>query len=60
MRFFDASLESLLGIGRSESFADLKMGLNSGKLCSIGLVITFQYVLIFCFPKTGSVYCVNL
>ncbi|EAT47335.1 AAEL001582-PA, partial [Aedes aegypti] len=30
-RFFDASLESLLGIGRSESFADLKMGLNSGK-----------------------------
>uniref|UniRef100_A0A1Q3FPE7 Putative kinesin-like protein n=1 Tax=Culex tarsalis TaxID=7177 RepID=A0A1Q3FPE7_CULTA len=31
MRFFDASLESLLGIGRSESFADLKMGLNSAQ-----------------------------
>ncbi|XP_055614279.1 kinesin-like protein KIF13A, partial [Uranotaenia lowii] len=31
MRFFDASLESLLGIGRSESFADLKMGLNAAQ-----------------------------
>ncbi|XP_058836738.1 kinesin-like protein KIF13A isoform X1 [Topomyia yanbarensis] len=28
MRFFDASLESLLGIGRSESYADLKVGLS--------------------------------
>ncbi|XP_055619587.1 kinesin-like protein KIF13A isoform X2 [Toxorhynchites rutilus septentrionalis] len=31
MRFFDASLESLLNIGRSESFADLKMGLNAAQ-----------------------------
>lgn len=31
MRFFDASLESLMGIGRSESYADLKVGLNSAQ-----------------------------
>uniref|UniRef100_A0A182WIL3 Kinesin motor domain-containing protein n=1 Tax=Anopheles minimus TaxID=112268 RepID=A0A182WIL3_9DIPT len=31
MRFFDASFESLLNIGRSESYADLKMGLNNAQ-----------------------------
>uniref|UniRef100_A0AAG5DC42 Kinesin motor domain-containing protein n=1 Tax=Anopheles atroparvus TaxID=41427 RepID=A0AAG5DC42_ANOAO len=31
MRFFDASFESLLSIGRSESYADLKMGLNAAQ-----------------------------
>ncbi|XP_053690029.1 kinesin-like protein KIF13B [Sabethes cyaneus] len=31
MRFFDASLESLMGIGRSESYADLKVGLNTAQ-----------------------------
>ncbi|XP_049293780.1 kinesin-like protein KIF13A isoform X1 [Anopheles funestus] len=31
MRFFDASFESLLSIGRSESYADLKMGINNAQ-----------------------------
>lgn len=31
VRFFDASFESLLSIGRSESYADLKMGLNAAQ-----------------------------